>query len=107
VVTKLHDLLCRGEMRRRTAGTHRDTGLLELLADCAPMNAQLGTDLAQSPALGVQVGCTLNIHERRHNESGQDGFRESGCFAGARSRTPPSWSVCSAGDWPEVRQPTG
>jgi hypothetical protein len=26
------------------------------------MNAQLGTDLAQGPALGVQGGCTLNIH---------------------------------------------
>jgi hypothetical protein len=26
------------------------------------VNAQLGTDLAQSPTLGVQVGCTLNIH---------------------------------------------
>ena len=27
------------------------------------MNAQLGTDLAQGPALGVQVGCTLNVHD--------------------------------------------
>jgi hypothetical protein len=26
------------------------------------MNAQLGTDLAQGPALGIQVGCTLNFH---------------------------------------------
>ena len=26
------------------------------------VNAQLGTDLAQGPALGVQVGCTLNVH---------------------------------------------
>jgi hypothetical protein len=26
------------------------------------MNAQLGTDLAQGPPLGVQVGCTLNVH---------------------------------------------
>jgi hypothetical protein len=25
-------------------------------------HAQLGTDLAQSPTLGVQVGCTLNVH---------------------------------------------
>ena len=24
-------------------------------------NAQLGTDLAHGPALGVQVGCTLNV----------------------------------------------
>jgi len=26
------------------------------------MNAQLGTDLAQRPTLGVQVGCTVNVH---------------------------------------------
>jgi hypothetical protein len=26
------------------------------------MNAQLGTDLAQGPTLGVKVGCTLNVH---------------------------------------------
>jgi hypothetical protein len=25
-------------------------------------NTQLGTDLAQGPTLGVQVGCTLNVH---------------------------------------------
>ena len=49
-------------MSRRTAATHGDAGTLELLADRAPMNAQLGTDLAQGPALGVQVGCTLNVH---------------------------------------------
>jgi hypothetical protein len=26
------------------------------------MNAQLGSDLAQALTLGVQVGCTLNVH---------------------------------------------
>jgi hypothetical protein len=26
------------------------------------MNAQLGTDLPQAPALGVRVGCTLYVH---------------------------------------------
>jgi len=26
------------------------------------MDAQLGTNLTQGPALGVQVGCTLNVH---------------------------------------------
>jgi hypothetical protein len=26
------------------------------------MNAQLGTDLAQRPALGVQIRRTLNVH---------------------------------------------
>jgi hypothetical protein len=33
-----------------------------LLADRAPMSAQLGTDLTQGPALGVQVGCAFNVH---------------------------------------------
>jgi hypothetical protein len=33
-----------------------------MLADRAPRNAQFGTDLAQRPTLGVQVGCTLNVH---------------------------------------------
>jgi hypothetical protein len=32
------------------------------LADRAPMNAQLGTDLTEGPTLDVQVGCTLNVH---------------------------------------------
>jgi hypothetical protein len=36
--------------------------LRSCLADGARMNAQLGTDLAQGPALGV-LGCTLNVHE--------------------------------------------
>jgi hypothetical protein len=49
-------------MSPRTAATHGDAGTLKLLANRAPMNAQLGTDLAQGPALGVQVGCRLNIH---------------------------------------------
>jgi hypothetical protein len=49
-------------MRRRTARTHGDAGTSELLADRAPMNAQLGTDLAQGPALCVQVRRTLNVH---------------------------------------------
>jgi hypothetical protein len=49
-------------MSGSTARTHSDAGTLELLADRAPMNAQLSTNLAQRPALGVQVGCTLNVH---------------------------------------------
>jgi hypothetical protein len=46
----------------RTARTHRDAGTLQLLADRAPLNAQLRTDLAQGPTLGVQVGRMLNVH---------------------------------------------
>jgi hypothetical protein len=40
-------------MTRRTAATHGDAGPLALLADHAPMNAQLSTDLTQDPTLGV------------------------------------------------------
>jgi hypothetical protein len=36
-----------GRMSRRSAATHGDTGTLELMADRAPMNAQLGTDLGR------------------------------------------------------------
>jgi hypothetical protein len=61
LIAQLQDLLC-GARIRRGAASHGDAGPLELLADRAPMNAQLGTDLAQRPTLGVQVGCTLNVH---------------------------------------------
>jgi hypothetical protein len=33
-----------------------------MIADRGLRDAQLGSDLAQGPALGVQIGCTLNIH---------------------------------------------
>jgi hypothetical protein len=42
--------------------THGDAGTLELLADCAPMNAQLGSNLAEGPTLGAQVARMLNVH---------------------------------------------
>jgi hypothetical protein len=35
---------------------------VELIADHGPMNAKLRTDLAQGPAPGIQVGCTVNVH---------------------------------------------
>ena len=35
---------------------------MKLLADRGGREAQLGTDLAQGPALGQQVGCMLNVH---------------------------------------------
>ena len=56
LIAQLNDLLCGGGMGRRSARTHGDAGTLELLGDGAPMNAQLGTDLAQGPALRVRVG---------------------------------------------------
>ena len=62
LVTKLHDLLRRGSLSRRTAATHGHAGTLELLADRAPLNTKLGSNLAQGPTLGVQVGRTLNVH---------------------------------------------
>jgi hypothetical protein len=62
LVTQLKDLLGGGMMSRSAAATQRDAGPLELLADGGPMHAQLGTDLAQGPTLGVQVDCTLNVH---------------------------------------------
>jgi hypothetical protein len=32
------------------------------MAHGGPGNAQLGTDLTQGTTLGLQVGCTLNVH---------------------------------------------
>ena len=49
-------------MSGRTAATHRDAGSAKLLAHRVRRDPQLRTDLAQSPAPGVQVGCTLNVH---------------------------------------------
>ena len=62
LVTQLQDLLCGGGMSRSTAATHGDAGTAKLIAHRGRRDAQLGTDLAQGPALGVQVGCTLNVH---------------------------------------------
>jgi hypothetical protein len=59
---QLKDLLGGGWMSGRTARTPGDAGTLEPLAERAPKNAQLGSDLAQRPTPGVQVGCTLNVH---------------------------------------------
>jgi hypothetical protein len=53
LVTQLQNLICGGGMSRRTAATHGDTGTVELMAHGGPGKAQLGTDLAQGPALGV------------------------------------------------------
>jgi hypothetical protein len=67
-------------MSGRAAATPGDAGLLELLADCAPMNAQLRTDPAQGPTLGIQVRRTLDVHcatvTSRSAASGSSGFAE-------------------------------
>jgi hypothetical protein len=62
LATELKDQLRGGVVSAGTPRTHGDAGTLELFAHCAPMSAQLGTDLPQGPALGVQVSCTLNVH---------------------------------------------
>jgi hypothetical protein len=49
-------------MSGRTAATRSNASPLKLLADCAPMNAQLSTDPAKGPALGVQVGRIFQVH---------------------------------------------
>ena len=49
-------------MSGRTAATHGDAGARSCWLTVVAGNAQLGTDLAQGPTLGVQVGCTLNVH---------------------------------------------
>jgi len=64
LVAQLNDLFRGGGMGGRSPRTHGDAGTLELFADRAPMNAQVCTDLAKGPALGVQVGCALNVHHR-------------------------------------------
>ena len=49
-------------MSGSTTVTHGDASPLELVPDRAPMKAQLGTNLAEGPTLGVQVGRTVNVH---------------------------------------------
>jgi hypothetical protein len=46
----------------RGAATHRYARAMKLIGDSGPMNAQLRTDLAQGPTLGVRVGHTLTVH---------------------------------------------
>jgi hypothetical protein len=49
-------------MRGRTGAIQSEAGTAKSIAHGCPGNAQLGTDLAQGPTLGVQLGCTLNVH---------------------------------------------
>jgi hypothetical protein len=44
------------------AATHGDTSTAKLMAHRGRRDAQLGTDLAQSTTVGVQVGRSLNVH---------------------------------------------
>ena len=49
-------------MSRSTASTQGDARTTKMLAHCGRRDAQLRTDLAQRPTLGVQVRCALNVH---------------------------------------------
>jgi hypothetical protein len=81
LVAQLQDLLCGSRMSGRAAATYGDAGTAKLMAHCRRRNAQLGTDLPQGPALGVQVSCTLNVHRAtvtsRSAASGSFGLRRS------------------------------
>jgi hypothetical protein len=81
LVAQLQDLLCGAGMSGRAAATHGDASATKLLADRSRGNAQLGTDLAQGPAQGVQVGRTVNVHgdtvTSRSAASGSFGLRRS------------------------------
>jgi hypothetical protein len=61
LVTKVDDSIGGGGMCG-SAASHGDAGTTQLIPDRARREAQLGTDLAQGPVLGVQVSCTLNVH---------------------------------------------
>jgi hypothetical protein len=49
-------------MCERSPATNGDAGTAKLMTHRRRRKAQLNADLAQCPALGVQVGCTLNVH---------------------------------------------
>ena len=74
-VTKVEDLLGGGWVSRCADGTHGDTGATKMIVDHVPSNAQLRADLAQGPALGIQLCRTLNIHSATLNE-----LRQSSAF---------------------------
>ena len=57
-VTELQDLLGGGGVSRRAA-TRGYAGAMELLADSAPMNAQLGTDLVMTVSRSRDEGQQL------------------------------------------------
>jgi hypothetical protein len=62
LITELQDLVWRrGGLEDTT--THGDPGAAQLIAKGGLREAQLGTNLAQGPALGVQVGCTVNVYD--------------------------------------------
>jgi hypothetical protein len=61
-------------MSWRAAATHGEAGTPKLIAHGDLGNTQLGTDLAQGPTLGVQIGCALNVHGATVTSHGRIGF---------------------------------
>ena len=72
LVAQLQDLLGGGGISGWTGATHSDPGTTELIADRGRGEAKLGSDLAQRPALGVQVGCAINVHGGHRNQSASE-----------------------------------
>jgi hypothetical protein len=69
------------------AATQGDAGTAKLMAHAGPRNAQLGTDLAQGPTLGVQVGCRQQTRGRGLSDVLERTFKS---WAHDTSRT---WSI--------------
>jgi hypothetical protein len=62
LVTQLQDLLGGGWICGWTGATDSDPGTAKPQAHRGRDEAQLCTDLTKGPALGVQVGCTFDVH---------------------------------------------
>jgi hypothetical protein len=77
LITKLQDLLLGGGVSRRGATTHGDAIATKPLAHRGRREAQLYTDLAQTPTLGVQVGRTLNVHRATVTSPNRIGLNKS------------------------------
>jgi hypothetical protein len=75
LVTQVEDLFGGGWVRACADRTHGDTGVTKMIMDHVRSNAHLGADLAQSPALGVQLCRALNVHGATLNE-----LRQSSAF---------------------------
>ena len=80
-------------MSRRTAATHLDAGTAKLMAHRGRRDAQLGTDLPHSLALGGQVGRTLDLHRTviRSNDPDCLAFRHQAQCLLSRPADVPVW----------------
>jgi hypothetical protein len=74
LVTEFPDLLCGRRVSRSTAATHGDSCAAKLMAHRGRRDPQLRTYLAQGLTLGVQVGCTRNVHRGSVTSLSRIGF---------------------------------